>query len=108
METLGRKLGARLRMFRRAKSLTMKELAGKCRLSPNYIGILERGEKLPALDTLAMIAKILGATPSELLDFGGTADPSAEIRARIAARLKDLPEEDLEKVLLIVEKVFID
>jgi transcriptional regulator with XRE-family HTH domain len=48
--------------------ITQEELAERARLTRNYIGNLERGEKSPTLDALEAIAEALGLTPSELID----------------------------------------
>lgn len=37
-------------------------------MTPNYVGLLERGLKLPTLDTLLALAKALGVGVAELLD----------------------------------------
>ena len=44
-------------------------------MSPNYIGVLERGLKLPTLDTLVLIAKALDMSPAELLGDVRPKDP---------------------------------
>ncbi len=36
-------------------------------MTPNYVGIIERGTKLPTLITLAALAKALGISPAELI-----------------------------------------
>lgn len=51
-----------------AAGLSQAALAEKVGVTPNYVGILERGEKLPTLDTLVALAKALGVNAGELLD----------------------------------------
>ena len=65
--SFGARLGARLRAQREALGWTQATLAEKAGVSPNYIGVLERGLKLPTLDTLVLLAKALGMSPAELL-----------------------------------------
>ncbi len=57
-----------LRKRRAQMKITQEELAERARLTRNYIGNLERGEKSPTLDALEAIAEALGLTPSELID----------------------------------------
>lgn len=54
-------------------------------MGANYVGILERGQKLPTLDTLVALAKALGCGPAELLDDGQTKDPWVDELVTVAA-----------------------
>lgn len=63
------RLGAQVRVLRVKRSLTQVELASKCGLDRNYIGMLERGERNPSYITLLKIAQGLGISLSVLLKF---------------------------------------
>lgn len=52
--------GANIRRMRLKKVLSQPALARKARLSPNYIGTLERGLQNPSLKTMERLAKALG------------------------------------------------
>lgn len=65
--SFGARLGARLRAKREALGYTQAKLAEMAGKSPNYIGVLERGLKLPTLDTLVLLAKALDMSPAALL-----------------------------------------
>ena len=58
---------------REAKKLTQATLAGKAKISVSYVSMLERGERVPPLDTLEVIAKALGVPPLALLQPAGKA-----------------------------------
>ena len=73
-KSFGARLGARLRARREAKGLSQAALAELTGLTTNYISVLERGQKLPTLDTLMKLAKKVGATPGELLGDGAITD----------------------------------
>ena len=60
-------LGNRIRQYRQNKKWLQEDLAEKTGLSVSYIGMLERDEKFPKLDTLMRIADELDVTPNELL-----------------------------------------
>ncbi len=60
-------LGKNIRKYRCEKSMSQEALAEKINLSTNYIGMLERGEKLPSLPTLIKIANTLDVTTDTLL-----------------------------------------
>lgn len=61
--------GKRLADLRKASGLSQEAFAFKCGFDRTYIGIIERGEKSPTLNTLDKIAKGLNITLSHLLDI---------------------------------------
>ncbi len=62
-------LGSNLRRRRREAGLSQERLAELCDLHRTEIGLLERGERSPRLDTLVTLARGLDlASPCELLD----------------------------------------
>jgi transcriptional regulator with XRE-family HTH domain len=67
-------LHERLKELRRARDLTLKELAARSGLSVSYLSDLERGRTTPPLPTLEMLAGALDITVLDLLtgvDFAG-------------------------------------
>jgi transcriptional regulator with XRE-family HTH domain len=52
---------------REAKMLSQVALAKKAKISVSYVSMLERGERVPPLDTLESLAKALGVPPLDLL-----------------------------------------
>lgn len=52
---------------RKAKGLSKSRLAEQAGLHQTYIGLLERGERSPNLDTAKAIAKALGVTLAALI-----------------------------------------
>lgn len=59
--------GKRVKQKRIERNLTQEELAEKTDLSVGYIGMIERGKRLPSLDTFVIIADELNVTADELL-----------------------------------------
>lgn len=53
-------MGNRMKMKRRSKKLSQKELAKAVRVSPSFYGNIERGLRVPSVDTLVAIANALG------------------------------------------------
>lgn len=47
--------------------MSQAQLAELADLSPNYLGMVERGEKLPTLHTLLVLAQRLDVAPADLL-----------------------------------------
>ena len=60
-------LGAAIRKKRKRAGFTQQFLAEKADLTPNYIGLVERGEEHISLISLRRIAKALGVRVRELV-----------------------------------------
>ena len=60
-------VGKRIRKARKAKHLTMEQLAELCGLHPAYVGQLERGEKNASLSTIEKVACALNLSLTDLL-----------------------------------------
>ena len=59
--------GKNIRKYRKTKKMTQETLAERAGLSVNYIGSIERGEKLPSLETFIVILNQLGVTADCIL-----------------------------------------
>lgn len=64
-----KKLGERIRFYRKENELTIEKLAELAKVSEPFMGELERGRKKPSLDTLVTIAKVLKVDIHLLLKF---------------------------------------
>lgn len=60
-------LGDRIRELRGKRNWSQEEFADHCGLHRTAIGLLERAERVPRLDTLLTVSKGFGITVSELL-----------------------------------------
>lgn len=67
MHPLQRKFGIVLRRRREAAGLSQEALASSAKLHRNYVGLLERGERMPTILVVHRIAKALGSSMSKLL-----------------------------------------
>lgn len=67
-------VGANIRKCRLSKKLRQEDLAEKANLSVTYVGMIERGEKTPSLETLVTILNALGVSADvvlcDVLDVG--------------------------------------
>jgi len=61
MEAIGHGLGRRLRALRRARGMTLAEVAEETSFTAGYLSQIENGQAVPALSALADIAAALGA-----------------------------------------------
>jgi transcriptional regulator with XRE-family HTH domain len=71
------RFGTRVRDLRKAKGFSQEVFAEQCGLDRTYIGGVERGERNLSLENIALIAKALGLTISELVQGIDTADKNA-------------------------------
>ena len=62
-----RSIGENIRKYWKTKKMTQETLAERAGLSVNYIGSIERGEKLPSLETFIVILNQLGVTADCIL-----------------------------------------
>ncbi len=60
-------IGKRIRKARKQKGWKQELFAEKIGLSVTYTGMIERGEKVPKLETFITIANVLGVSADELL-----------------------------------------
>lgn len=95
-------IGKRIRERRLSKSWSQEELAEKLDLSVTYIGMIERGEKLPRLETFIKIVNVLDASADELLvDVVGN---GYKLRlSRYADQISKLDEKERKRIYGIVD-----
>ncbi len=95
-------IGKRIRQYREAKYMKQEELAEKTNLSVTYIGMIERGERLPRLDKFIDIANALEVS-SELL-LADVLTGGYKVKAsRLSETLETLSEKDRALIYEVVE-----
>lgn len=65
--TVGQRFGANLSRLREKSGITQEELSFRAGLHRTEIGLLERGGRVPKIDTAAKLAGSLGVTLAVLL-----------------------------------------
>lgn len=93
--------GISVRRKREALSLTLKQLAERSGLSPNYVGTVENGRRDPSLSTVLALAKGLRVPPGELL--GPVKDLSPE--AYDVGRQYEAAPEDVQDLVVRLLRV---
>lgn len=97
-------IGKNIRAYRIQKKLKQEELAELTDLSVTYIGMIERGEKLPALDTFINILNAL-EVPSDLI-LADVLKVGYQIKGSlITEQLSNLSQSDREKVYDVINAV---
>ncbi len=95
-------IGRNIRKYRRMRKLRQEDLAEKARLSTNYLGAIERGEKIPALETLIGIINALGVSAdmilADVIDTGYMVKDSL-----LAEKLDKISAEDRAKIYDVID-----
>ncbi len=63
-----KRIGVKIRFYRREKGITQEGLAELCGFYPTYIGQLKRGEKNASIETLYRVSRGLNISMCSLLD----------------------------------------
>lgn len=97
-ETIGRNI----KKYRIEKKLRQEDLAEKTDLSSNYIGMVERGEKIPSLETFISILNALEISAdmvlADVLKQGYVVKNSL-----FSEDMKKLSQDDRERIYLVIE-----
>ena len=84
------------------RGLRQQDLAEMIDVSVNYVGMIERGEKLPALETLIEIINALGVSADMILaDVVETGYKTKE--SLLGEKLERLPRRERERIYAVVE-----
>lgn len=109
---LSKEIGRRILVAREALNLTHADVAHKAGLSASYIGMLERGDRLPALDKLVLIARGLDLPVAYFVehDHHGLVEDGLAFRrvkafATIVTKL-NLKPEDVEAVARLAATMY--
>ena len=96
------RIGSRLRKAREAKHLTREQLAEMLDLSDCYIGMLERGERMPKLATFLDIIEVLEVTADEILC--DVVDYVSQSRlAEYDSKIEKLSKREREKLFKVLD-----
>lgn len=97
----GKAVGRRIKEAREKRHLTQEELAARIDISPTHVSVIERGTKIPRLDTFVAIANALEVSGDALLL--DVVDHAAESQASdLSAALEGLPWEEKRRILKVV------
>ena len=101
-----KELGKKIKEIRKMKKFTQAELAWKINMSPNFIGLIERGEKKPSLETLIKISKTLEVSPSVFFEDFKYQIPEEDILVKkISSLLKETSENEKRMIYQIVKSL---
>ena len=97
----GKAVGRRIKEAREKRHLTQEELAARIDISPTHVSVIERGTKIPRMDTFVAIANALEVSGDALLL--DVVDHAAESQASdLSAALEGLPWDEKRRILKVV------
>lgn len=95
-------IGKNIRSFRLSKSMSQERLAELADISTIFVGMIERGEKIPSLKTFIKILNALGASADvilcDVLDNGYHIKNSV-----IDEKISKLSKEDRDKIYAVID-----
>lgn len=95
-------IGANLRKVRIQKKLRQEDVAEKAELSVNYVGAVERGERLPSLETFISLLNAVGASADTVLC--DVLDNGYEVKnSLINDKLKTLSRGDVSRIHELID-----
>lgn len=97
----------RISVARKSKNLTQEELAAMAEISPTHIGVIERGQKIPNLDTFVAIANALDVSADYLLQDvvdRSCAFEATELSALISTQPPEMQRRIYRAVRALVEE----
>lgn len=94
-------IGKRIRKYRVQKGWRQEDFAEKIGLSVTYTGMIERGEKVPKLETFIKIANVLGISADQLL--ADVLEAKYEIKtSEMTEAISVLPQTEQDRIYKVV------
>ncbi|MCM8785047.1 MAG: helix-turn-helix domain-containing protein [Candidatus Omnitrophica bacterium] len=101
-----KELGKKIKEIRKTKKYTQSELAWAIGVSPNFIGLIERGKKMPSLKTLFKISKTLEIPISYFFEeFKYQLHEEDILIKKISSLLKETSEDDKKVIYKLVKSI---
>ena len=97
-----RDVGLRIKKTREAKGLTQEDLAALVDLSPTHISVIERGQKIPKLDTFVAITNALDVSADSLLRDVVAQSVNGVVND-LSASIMKLPPKEQKRVIRAIE-----
>jgi transcriptional regulator with XRE-family HTH domain len=98
-----KRLGERIRVLRKQAALSQEVLAEASNMTAASIGLLERGEVWPRMETLEAIAARLGVTPVAFFDEVRADDTFSKERRKLIELARTVDEAHVSTLLAAFE-----
>ncbi|MCL5982474.1 MAG: helix-turn-helix transcriptional regulator [Firmicutes bacterium] len=95
-------IGKRIQQYREARGYTQEKFSEKIGLTSNYLSAVERGVKIPSVETLIEIINGLGVSADEI--FVDEINDGYKIKASMLGEaVNDLPPKEQKRIFTVVE-----
>ncbi len=98
--------GKRIKEARERRNITQEELADMINMSATHISVIERGIKVPKLDTFVAIANALEISCDELLS-DSIEHPKFIIPDEVSKAITNLSPKDRNKIIKMI-KIYVE
>jgi transcriptional regulator with XRE-family HTH domain len=100
-------VGEKIRFLRQQRGLSQEKLALKADLNSSFLGLVERGQKSPTIDSLEKIATALDVTLEELFSFDYNRSVKADhtFMEKISFQLHGRTEMEQEAVYQFIKQL---
>ena len=94
-------VGQRIKAAREKKNLTQDELAALVNISTTHMSVIERGVKIPRLDTFVTIANALAVSADALL-IDVVEHAASGVASELSSMIAELPQDEKVRVLKVI------
>lgn len=95
-------IGSNIRKYRLERGMKQEQLAELTNLSANYIGMIERADKIPSLTTFIRIINALNVSADMIL--GDSLNNKYEIRSSLVFdKIGKLPDKDRQLIYAVID-----
>ncbi len=99
-----RSIGQHIRKYRLEKGMKQEQLAELTNLSANYIGMVERGDKIPSLTTFIHILNALNVSADMVLS--DELNDKYKIKSSLAFdRISKLSDKDQQLIYAVIDTI---
>lgn len=95
--------GRLLRATRKARKMSLAELAEKSDTGVKHLGRIERGEKQPSFELIIALARSLSVSPSVFFEFDDVQSDQRQLNARLLRLLRGQEPKQLLKAYRVLK-----
>jgi len=109
MENVSNQLGARIRQYRKKMRLTQEVLALNAGINASFLGDIERGTKMPSIESLENLLKALGVTFQDFFDFETDIKPFKDCTAleKLNLELQGRSENEIGMIYNVIRQILV-
>ena len=98
--------GSKIRSIREAANVSREIVAERAKISANYLGEIERGEKWPTANMIERIASALEVSPAALFDYEPEEIDNDILLSKIQRLLSSRSTQQLQLALRVLRALF--